>query len=488
MAIENFVKRIQDIMRQDAGVNGDAQRIEQMAWILFLKIYDEREREWEHIEDNYKSIIPKKFRWKDWAVDDKNGKALTGEELVTFVDKELFPTLKNIVITDKTEIRKVVVRSAIEDNHNYMKDGVLLRQVINEVDALALARDQDRDAFGEIYETILRSLQSAGTAGEYYTPRAVTEFMAKIIAPKLGEKVADLACGTGGFLTSYLNELKPQIKSAKDKTKYNKSIFGIEKKPLPHLLCVINMLLHEIDNPQIFHGNSLERKVTEYTENEKFDIILMNPPYGGTEQKIIKSNFPTDLRSSETADLFMSVIMYRLKHNGRCAVVLPNSFLFGDEVKARIKEKLVKEFNLHTIIRLPKNVFAPYTTTPTNILFFDKTKATETIWVYRLDMPEGYKNFSKTKPIQLAHFKPVCDWWYNHKEETIDGFDKSKCYSVADLAKTNYNFDLCGFPHTEEEILPPAKLIANYQTTKASLDSKINRVIAKINSLLEDKQ
>ena len=362
MSLNNLVKRLQDIMRNDAGINGDAQRIEQMVWILFLKVYDAKEEIWEFYNDDYKSIIPEELRWRNWAVDNKDGKALTGDALLEFVNLKLFPTLKSIEIDENTPMSQIIVRTAFEDNNNYMKDGILLRQVINVIDEIDFEEYEDRHAFGEIYETILRSLQSAGNSGEFYTPRAVTDFMVQMIKPTLGESIADFACGTGGFLTSALKVLDAQVQSVEDRTVYSNSIYGIEKKALPFLLCATNMLLHDIDNPQIIHGNSLEKNVRDYKESDRFDVILMNPPYGGNEKDGVKQNFPADLRSSETADLFMDVIMYRLKKGGRCAIILPDGFLFGtDNAKMAIKQKLMSEFNLHTVIRMPHSVFAPYT-------------------------------------------------------------------------------------------------------------------------------
>ena len=391
MGLNNYVKKLQTIMRNDAGVNGDAQRIEQMTWILFLKIYDSREYVWEFYDDDFKSIIPEELRWRNWAVDKKDGKALTGEELLDFVNQKLFPTLKNLEITVNTSKNQTIVKDVFEDNNNYMKDGVLLRQVINVTEELDFDEYEDRHAFGEIYEKILKDLQNAKYAGEFYTPRAVTDFMAKMLNPKLGEKIADFACGTGGFLTSVLKILDKQVETVEDNKQYDNSIFGIEKKALPYMLCVTNMLLHGIDNPNIIHANSFDRNVKDYTDDEKFDIVIMNPPYGGSEKKTVQNNFPVDLRSSETADLFMSVIMYRLKQGGRAGVILPDGFLFGtDNIKKSIKTKLLKEFNLHTIIRLPHDVFAPYTNITTNILFFDKTHPTKETWIYRVDMPDGY--------------------------------------------------------------------------------------------------
>lgn len=486
MSITSFVKRIQDITRNDAGVNGDAQRIEQMSWLLFLKIYDSRELVWELEEDDYESIIPEDLKWRNWAHAEKGEQVLTGDDLLDFVNNRLFKELKELEITPNMPIRKSIVKSAFEDANNYMKNGVLLRQVINVIDEVDFNSPEDRHSFNDIYEKILKDIQSAGNSGEFYTPRAATDFIAEMLDPKLGETMADLACGTGGFLTSTLNYLSKQRKTSEDIQKYNQAVFGIEKKAFPHLLAVTNLFLHEIDDPKIIHGNTLEKNVREYTDDEKFDLIMMNPPFGGSELDTIKNNFPAELRSSETADLFMAVIMYRLKENGRVGVILPDGFLFGEGVKTRLKEKLVEEFNLHTIIRLPHSVFAPYTGIHTNILFFDKTKKTEQTWFYRLDMPEGYKNFSKTKSMKSEHFNPVREWWTSREEILEGNFYKAKSFTPSELADLNYNFDQCGFPKEEEEILEPLELIQNYQQERAALNQKIDAVLADILELLEE--
>ena len=497
--LSTFVKRIRDIMRNDAGINGDAQRIEQIAGMLFLKVYDAKEQDWEFDEEDYQSIIPAPCRWCNWARDDKSGSAMTGDVLLNFVNNILFPVLKGrdyiknekveipgIQVTASTPIKKAIVRTTFEDANQYMKDGVLLRQVINIIDELDLSDAQESHAFGEIYESILRELQSAGSSGEFYTPRAVTDFMAQMIQPRIGEKMADFACGTGGFLTSWLKALQPQIRSTDDQKEYSASVYGIEKKPFPYTLCVTNMLLHDLDVPQVYRDNSLTRDVLDYTEDDQFDVILMNPPYGGSEKADVKNHFPADLASSETADLFMSVIMYRLKQNGRAAVILPDGFLFGtDNAKINIKKKLLSEFNLHTVVRMPGSVFSPYTSITTNILFFDRTGPTKTTWFYRLDMPEGYKHFSKTKPMKLEHFAPVGAWWNDRKPLTQEGFDKAKEYTVQQLTEElGYNLDQCGYPHEEEEILDPLDLIQRYQEERASLNAEIDRVLAEITAKL----
>ena len=483
----SFVKRIRDIMRNDAGINGDAQRIEQIAWMLFLKVYDAKEEDWEFDEDDYRSIIPEPLRWRNWAVDDGKGTALTGDKLLDFVNNQLFPELKKLDIDASTPIRKAIVKTTFEDANQYMKDGVLLRQVVNVVDSLDLGDYEESHSFGVIYESILKELQSAGSSGEFYTPRPVTDFMAEMIKPQIGEQMADFACGTGGFLVSWLKQLEQQVKTTADQEAVSSSIYGIEKKQFPYMLCVTNMLLHGVDVPKVYHDNSLLRDVLDYTEKDQFDVILMNPPYGGSEKNDVKNHFPTDLASSETADLFMSVIMYRLKQDGRAAVILPDGFLFGtDNTKVAIKRKLMREFNLHTIIRMPSSVFSPYTSITTNILFFERTHPTKETWFYRLDMPEGYKHFSKTKPMKLEHFDPVRNWWQNRveiKDEDTDTY-KAKCYSAADIEAGSFNLDLCGYPHEEEEILPPKELIQQYQEKRASLNADIDRILEKITDIL----
>jgi len=500
MAMQSgFIKRIRDIMRMDAGINGDAQRIEQMVWMLFLKVYDAKEDDWELNEDNYESIIPEDLRWRNWAKADSNGHAMTGDKLLNFVNNTLFPVLKGndvkegdtiiyegIKVTPDTPIKKAIVKSTFEDANNYMKDGVYLRQVIDVIDEIEFDDVKESHAFGFVYEEILRELQSAGSSGEFYTPRAVTEFMALMIKPKLGEKMADFACGTGGFITSWLGQLSKQVTDTSAQKQLDDSIYGIEKKPFPYLLCVTNMLLHDIEVPNIYHMNSLKHNLLDYTDADKFDVILMNPPYGGHEDKSIQGFFPDDLASSETADLFMSVILYRLKKNGRAAVVVPDGFLFGqDNAKVNIKKKLIGEFNLHTVIRLPNSVFSPYTSITTNLLFFDNTKPTTETWFYRVDIPSDRKHFSKTKPMELKHFDDCIAWW-NNREAIPDGeyFKAQKFTAEYLLNEQGCNIDLCGYPHEEEEILEPADLIQRYQEERTSLNAIVDRAVQQISTSL----
>lgn len=489
--LSGFVKRVRDVMRNDAGINGDAQRIEQITWMLFLKVYDAKEEDWEFDDEQFESIIPPKLRWRNWAHVENQHDGLTGDQLLNFVNNELFPTLRKLEINSDTPIRQSIVRTTFEDANNYMKDGVLLRQIINIIDELDFGSYEETHAFGEIYETILKELQSAGSAGEFYTPRAVTEFMAKMIKPQIGETMADFACGTGGFLSSWIKELEA-IKDAKgsisneDSEKLYSSIYAIEKKQFPYMLCVTNMLLHGIDNPKVFHDNSLTKKLLDYTKKDAFDVILMNPPYGGSEKEDIKQNFPADLKSSETADLFIAVILYRLKKNGRAAVIIPDGFLFGnDNAKVNLKKKLLTEYNLHTVVRLPQSVFSPYTSITTNILFFNNEEPTGKTWFYRVDIPDGIKHFSKTKPMKLSDFDDCVAWWNNRKEiADEEGNPKAKCFTSQELIEGGYNLDLCGYPHEEEEILSIKETIINYKKHSEAAEEKINVTLAKITKIL----
>lgn len=479
MSIDNLIKILQNIMRQDSGVDGDAQRIGQIVWILFLKIYDAKEELWEFHDDDYESIIPEELRWREWAVDNKDGKAMTGEELLTFVNDTLFPTLKSLEIDETTTRKSAIVKEVFEDAYNYMKNGILLRQVINLIDEIDFTEIDERHAFNDIYETILKDLQSAGNSGEFYSPRATTEFIAEMINPRIGETVADFACGTGGFLISSLEILQKQIKTVEDKEIVNKSLFGIEKKNLPHLLCMTNLLLHDIDEPNIIHGNSLEKNVRDYKEEDRFDCIMMNPPYGGTEEKIIQSNFPTELQTSETADLFVALILYRLKKNGRVGIILPDNFLFGNENSQKaLKEKLLNECNLHTIVKLPAGVFAPYTSITTNILFFDRTEATKHIWYYDVPLPEGYRSFSKTKPFKSIHLDGVREWWNNRDKEDLNAYK----VTIDEIVAKEYNLD---FKNPNKLVEEKEYTLDELLTTMEIKSKNIVSLVDKIRQALE---
>ena len=366
MAVNNLVKSLQNIMRSDAGVNGDAQRIEQMVWMFFLKVYDAQELDWECEDEDYQSIIPEQYRWRNWAPSrDENGQkvatALTGDELLRMVN-DMFDALKNLPVTEHTKRGQSIVRDVFSEVNQYMKNGVLLRQMIDKVDEIDFTDSQDIHAFGDIYESLLKDLQGAGHAGEFYTPRALTDLIIEMLDPRIGETVGDFAMGTGGFLTSALHHLQPQQKDDDDVERFQHSVIGQEWKPFPYLLAVTNLFLHGIKEPNVLHGDSLARNVRELKESDKVDVIAMNPPYGGATEASVKGNFPQDMRSSETADLFLVLIIYRLRERGRAGVIVPDGFLFGtDGAKLAIKQKMLRDFNLHTIIRLPGSIFSPYT-------------------------------------------------------------------------------------------------------------------------------
>ena len=397
-------------MRKDVGVDGDAQRISQIVWLLFLKIFDDKEQEWEFTVKGYKSPLQSRFRWSNWA---KNPEGITGEDLTDFVNNELFPSLKKLATAAGISPQGRVVGEVFEDAYNYMKSGTLLRQVINCIETdVDFNSSTDRHLFNDIYEKILADLQAAGNAGEYYTPRAVTQFMVDIINPKLGEKVLDPACGTGGFLTNTIEHLKPQFKTAEDRKTLQDTLNGVEKKPLPHMLAMTNVMLHGIDVPtNIRHDNTLSRPLRDYSPKDRVDIVITNPPFGGMEEDGIEANFPKKYQTRETADLFMALIMHLLQPDtGRAAVVLPDGFLFGEGTKTNLKRELLEEFNLHTIVRLPKGVFSPYTGINTNILFFEKGDPTQDIWFFEHPYPDGYKSYSRSKPLTIQEFDREKQW------------------------------------------------------------------------------
>ncbi len=443
MSISTVVKSVQDIMRKDVGVDGDAQRISQLGWLLFLKIFDDQEQELQLLKDNHKSPIPAKFRWRKWAEDPEG---MTGDELLEFVNNELFPGLKNL---PGGTPRAAVVRAAFEDAYNYMKSGTLLRQVINKINEINFNSAKDRHLFGDIYEQLLRDLQSAGNAGEYYTPRAVTIFMTDMIAPKLGETILDPACGTGGFLTAAIEAVRSKyVKTPADEELMQQCVHGVEKKAMPHLLCTTNMLLHGIEVPsQIRHDNTLARPLRDYGPKDRVDIILTNPPFGGMEEDGIEQNFPATYRTRETADLFLLLIVNLLKPGGRAAVVLPDGSLFGEGVKTRLKELLMAECNLHTIVRLPNSVFKPYASIGTNLLFFEKGQPTKETWYYEHRVPEGQKAYSMTKPIKREHLEPCVKWWGGSKRKGRKETEVAWQVSGETVKARGYNLDIKN-PHT----------------------------------------
>jgi type I restriction enzyme M protein len=475
--VSGVIKSIQDIMRKDVGVDGDAQRISQLVWMFFLKIFDDREEELELLEDNYKSPLPEHLRWRAWA---KDQEGMTGEELSDFVNLQLFPTLKNkLNIQGHGGKRALVMRNLFEDAYNYMKSGTLMRQVINKICEIDFNTKQDRHTFGNIYEQILKGLQSAGNAGEFYTPRAVTQFIVDRVNPQLKETVLDPACGTGGFLSNVIEHKRTHfVKSPADEEILQASIHGVDKKSLPHMLCVTNMILHGIDTPtNIRHDNTLSRPLRDYTSKDRVDIIVTNPPFGGMEEDGIENNFPATFRTRETADLF-------LKDQGRAAVVLTDVFFFGEGMKTRLKEKLLEECNLHTIVRLPNGVFNPYTGIKTNLLFFTKGKSTRDIWYYEHPYPDGVKSYNKTKPMRFEEFQPEIDWWGNEADGFTARIETEKAWKVTidDIKARNYNLDIKN-PHVGEQVShDPDVLLQKYaeqQQDIAELRNQLKAILAQ---------
>ena len=476
------IKSIQDIMRQDSGVDGDAQRISQLTWLLFLKVFDSLEEELEHTRDAYKSPIPESMRWRNWAA---NPEGMTGDELQDFVNTELFVTLKNLPADPVRNPRGYVVRGVFEDAYNYMKSGQLLRQVINKLNAIDFNRQSERHQFNDLYEKILRDLQSAGNAGEFYTPRAVTQFMVDMVNPQLGETVLDPATGTGGFLVCAIEHLRKQVQSTEDDTVLQQSIRGVEKKQLPHMLCVTNLLLHGVEVPSnIRHDNTLARPLREVTQADRVDVVLTNPPFGGIEEPGIEQGFPADVRTKETADLFLVLIKHILKVNGRAALVLPDGTLFGEGVKTRIKEQLLTECNLHTIVRLPNGVFAPYTGIKTNLLFFTKGQPTQNVWYYEHPYPEGVKSYNKTKPIRIEEFDAEKAWWGDEANGFATRVENERAWKVGidQIKAANYNLDQKN-PHAADAVShDPEVLLAEYAKLQAeaqTLRDQLRAILAE---------
>jgi len=482
--VSGIIKSIQDIMRKDVGVDGDAQRISQLVWMFFLKIFDDREGELELIEDNYQSPLPKHLRWRAWA---KDPEGMTGDELSDFVNLQLFPTLKNKLNTlGPAGKRALVVRDVFEDAYNYMKSGTLMRQVINKLCEIDFNAQKDRHTFGSIYEQILKDLQSAGNAGEFYTPRAVTRFIVNRIDPKLDETMLDPACGTGGFLTCTIEHKRENyVHTTGDEETLQASIHGVEKKSLPYMLCITNMILHGIDTPtNIKHDNTLRRPLRDYTSKDRVKVIVTNPPFGGMEEDGIENNFPATFRTRETADLFVTLIIHLLKDEGRAAVVLPDGFFFGEGMKTRLKEKLLGECNLHTIVRLPNGVFNPYTGIKTNLLFFTKGQPTQHIWYYEHPYPEGVKSYNKTKPMRFEEFQTEIDWWGREADGFAARVETEQAWRVTidEIKARNYNLDIKN-PHVSEQINhDPDELLQKYakqQQEITKLRDQLKNILAE---------
>jgi len=429
-------------MRKDPGVSGDAQRIEQLGWMISLKILDDKDKEIELMNTQYVSPVPSKLQWRNWAADDEG---MTGEELRIFVDSQVIPQLKNLDVSSGNK-RALIVRDIFSGTNNYMKNGTIIRQVLNELNQIDFNSSEDRHVFGDIYETILRNLQSAGNYGEFYTPRALTEFITEMVNPRLGEKILDPACGTGGFLTSAIENIRQQdIKSVDDLKLLEGNIHGMEFKPLPFMLCVTNLILHDIEVPNVDYTDSLNREFTSIGPKDRVDVILANPPFGASVSDRVETNYPQSFRTTESADLFLLLMIRYLKDGGRAGIVLPDGSFTGEGVKQRIRQHLLETCSLHTIVRLPNSVFQPYAAVATNMLFFEKGKPTKEIWYWEHKLPEGVKSYSKTKLIKRNEFDGLKDWWYNRKEN-----EQAWKVSIDTLTKNGYNLDIKNPSVTEE--------------------------------------
>lgn len=482
--VSNLVKTIQDIMRKDAGTYGDAQRLEQLGWMFFLKIFDDREQEMELLRDNYKSPLPKHLRWSNWAKDEEG---ITGDALLDFINNTLLPKLK--ALTGGGDRIAGLIRTAFEDANNYMKNGTLMRQVINKINGIDFNASDDRHMFGDIYEKLLKDLQSAGNAGEFYTPRAVTQFIVEQVNPRIGETLMDPACGTGGFLVCAIEHLRKQARTEADERAIQDCFSGIEKKHLPHVLCMTNLMLHGIDVPSnVRHDNTLARPLRDWGPKERVDVIVTNPPFGGMEEDGIETNYPAEFRTRETADLFLVLLMKLLKPGGRAGLVLPDGTLFGEGVKTRIKEALLTECNLHTIVRLPNGVFNPYTSIRTNLLFFTKGTPTKEVWYYEHPYPPGAKSYNKGKPIRIEEFDPIKAWWGSEADGFQDRVENERAWrvSIEQIKAGNFNLDLKN-PHSTDDgpgdvdhLLPEyEKLLSQIAETRAQLKHELHAALTQ---------
>ena len=464
--VSGIIESIRKIMWQDIGLNGDAQRVEQLGWMLFLKIFSDKDKEMTLLDDKYKSPIPAQYRWEAWAADDEGD---TGDDLLEFVDRKLFPALRNISVNTGNR-RALIVREVFEGNHNYMKSGGNIRKVLNKLNELDFNVAKDRHAFGEIYEGILKELQSAGKSGEFYTPRAITQFITELINPQLGEKMLDPSTGTGGFITSVIEHQKKQANNIEDRRSIAENVTGWEYKPLPYLLAITNLILHDIEVPNITFRDALDQPLSNYTEKHRVDIIEANPPFGGIVANNNENNFPQNYRTKESADLFLILMIHLLKHGGRAGIVLPDGSLTGEGVKQRVRQRLLEECNLHTIIRLPNSVFQPYATVATNLLFFEKGKPTKDIWYYEHRLPEGQKAYSKTRPIRLEELNPIKKWWKKRTESDV-------CWKVniKTIIERGYDLDIKN-PNKQEEA---------HEYSSSELMGMLHQSFEKSNALLK---
>ena len=448
--IGGVIKSIRDIFRKDPGLSGDAQRIEQLGWMIFLKLFDDKDKEKEILDPEYKSPIPAELQWRNWA---ENDEGITGDELINFVNNQLFPKLKDLPVTADNRLG-VIIRSIFDGTNNYMKSGTTFRQAINKLNEIDFNSSKEHHVFNMIYEDILSGLAAKKDTGEFYTPRAVTQFIVDMVNPILGEKVTDIACGTAGFLVCTIEHLKNQVKNIADRKVLQETITGTELKPLPYMLSVINLITHDIEVPQISNGDSLSREYTSIKQKDRVDVIVANPPFGSTVADGIETNFPLNFRTKESADLFLILFIHLLKDGGRAGIVLPDGSLTGDGVKQRIRQKLLEDCNVHTIVRLPQSVFAPYATVNTNLIFFEKGKPTKEIWYYEHNLPDGQKAYSKTKPIRIEEFNSVKEWWNNRTESEV-----AWKVPIEKIIERGYDLDIKNPNKVVEEVVYDRKAI-----------------------------
>jgi len=465
--IGGVIKSIRDIFRKDPGLSGDAQRIEQLGWMIFLKLFDDKDKEKEILDLKYKSPIPAELKWRNWAEDDEG---ITGDELINFVNNKLFPTLKELQVGHDDKLG-VIIRNIFDGTNNYMKSGTTFRQSINKLNEIDFNSSKEHHIFNAIYEDVLQGLATKKDTGEFYTPRAVTQFIVDMVNPQLGEKICDPACGTGGFLVCAINNLKKQVNNVTDRKILQENIVGTELKPLPFMLSVVNLITHDIEIPQIENTDALSRELTSIKQKDKVDIIVANPPFGGVVGDGMETNFPSNYRTKESADLFLILFIQLLKDGGRAGIVLPDGSLTGDGVKQRVRQKLLEDCNVHTIVRLPQSVFAPYATVNTNLIFFEKGKQTKEIWYYEHTLPEGQKAYSKTKPIRLEEFNDIKEWWNNRTES-----ETAWKVSFDDVIERNYDLD----------IKNPNKVVEEVVHDKNEIISNLKSSFSKCQILLEE--
>ncbi|MDD3738730.1 MAG: class I SAM-dependent DNA methyltransferase [Lentimicrobiaceae bacterium] len=471
--LSGVIKSIRDIFRKDPGLSGDAQRIEQLGWMIFLKLFDDKDKEKELLNLNYKSPIPSELQWRNWAEDDEG---ITGDELISFVNNQLFPSLKELQVGVDDKLG-IIIRQIFDGTNNYMKSGTTLRQAINKLNEIDFNISKEHHVFNAIYEEILQGLAAKKDTGEFYTPRALTQFIVDMTDPQLGEKICDPACGTGGFLVCAVEHLKKQVKNINDRELLQETITGTELKPLPFMLCVINLITHDIEIPKIVNNDSLSRELTSIKQKDRVDIILANPPFGGVVGDGMETNFPMNYRTKESADLFLILFIQMLKQGGRAGIVLPDGSLTGEGVKQRIRQKLLEDCNVHTIVRLPQSVFAPYATVNTNLIFFEKGKPTKEIWYYEHTLPEGYKAYSKTKPIRISEFDKIKKWWNNRSEN-----DVAWKVPIDTIIERDYDLDIKNPNNVVEEVVYDRKeIISKLEKNQV----KITEILNKLKALAE---